>query len=188
MPEGKEARPCPDCRWSTYVLSGRPILVVRCRVCHLWFHMNIQVVDRTLLVAGMAYTFDATFNHRYTREDLNTILRCDCLAKQVYCSYGAVCDKCGVARSPVHRIRVTETQTLHEFILGLNKLTYRKSRLPAYTLQHRCGAVPEYLKIYEKAMRPNVEQRLRINTYRHKRANIRKALDAPKSDSSTAEK
>jgi hypothetical protein len=180
-------KPCPDCRWTVYLMTGRPILLLRCEDCRNWFHANIRVVQREPAIIGMGWKFEATFNHAYSKDDLNSIFRCDCLAKQVYLAHNVRCDLCyghrnyEVAReSPRHVVHVRANDTLHEFLLRLTHSAYKKSALPAYTLQRRCGAVPEYLDRYLELM--TEAQTMRTLEYREKRRKIREALNARQDD------
>ena len=188
-----DGHPCPDCRWTMYLMTGRPILVLRCEDCKNWFHANITVKQRVPSIIGVGWDFEASFNHRYSKDDLNSILRCDCLAKQVYMAHGVRCNDCtrtrrsvghshaGEAEAPRHAIRVRADDTLHEFITRLTKHKYSKSNLPAYTLQRRCGAVAAYLDRYmREVMTPR--QAARTIAYRRKRLELREALDARQKD------
>lgn len=180
-----EGHPCPDCRWTLYLMTGRPILVLRCRDCSNWFHANIKVVSKVPSSIGMAWEFDAEFNHKCTKDDLNSILRCDCLARQVYMVYSLRCDKCqrlpGAMGSWRHTVRVRANDTLHHFITSLTSRSYKHSNLPAYTLQRRCGAIEAYLDRYMKeVMTP--AQAIRTLAFREKRLEIREALNARQDD------
>ena len=161
--------------------------MLRCSECMLWYHANIKVVRRSQSVVGCRWVLDAQFNHAYTRKDLNSILRCDCLARQVYMAHGLRCDNCNIVKaghSAVHRIGVTDHDTLHSFITRLTKRTYDKSRLPAYTLQHRCGAIREYLMAYTSSVPISEKQIAFISKYALKRQQIRDGTDEKKSPAS----
>lgn len=185
-----EGKPCPDCRWTMYLMTGRPILLLRCSDCKNWFHTNIKIIQRYRSIVGWCWEFEARFNHTCTKDDLNSILRCDCLAKQVFMSYKVCCDACQQQQSNMsqslnlltHRIRVRPDDTLHNFIMQLTTRTYKHSRLPAYTLQRRCGAIQAYLDRYINVIiAPN--QTTRTIAYRKKRLDIREALNARQNDS-----
>ena len=179
-----DGHPCPDCRWTMYLMTGRPILLLRCQDCKNWFHANISVKEREPSIIGTGWQFEATFNTRCSKDDLNSIFRCDCLAKQVFLAHSVRCDDCFgyraghvITEQPKHKIHVRADDTLHKFIMKLTKQKYQKSNLPAYTLQRRCGAVKAYLDKYiADIMTP--AQATRTLEYRNKRLRIREALNA----------
>lgn len=184
-----DGHPCPDCRWTLYLMTGRPILLLRCEDCKNWFHTNIKSMHQTLFIVGKGWEFDAQFNHKCSKDDLNSILRCDCLAQQVYLAHNVRCDVCQKKRSiirqsldpPTHHVRVRPEDTLHNFIMKLTERSYKRSSLPAYTLQRRCGAIQKYLDRYMKmVMTP--AQTVRTMEYRKKRLDIREALNARQDD------
>jgi hypothetical protein len=162
-----------------YLMTGRPILMLRCQDCKNWFHANISVQARMPSVIGVGWQFEATFNRSCSKDDLNSIFRCDCLARQVFLAHSVRCDDCFgyhasklIVEPPKHKIHVRADDTLHVFIMRLTKQKYNKSNLPAYTLQRRCGAVVEYLDRYMKeVMTP--AQAMRTLAYRKKRLEIR---------------
>ena len=172
----RDGEPCPDCRWATYILSGRPVLVVRCRECSIWYHTNIKVVKRESSLLGPRWVLDVQFNHEYTRDDLNSILRCDCLAAQLYMTHNLTCNQCNIVKeghTAIHRVQVSRHNTLRRFLATLTKARYDKSRLPAYTLQRRCGAIREYQMAYTTAVPVSESQIARISAYAEKRQRIR---------------
>jgi hypothetical protein len=182
----RDGDPCPDCQWTTYLLSGRPILFLRCDACKNWFHCNVRIVKKGASVAGPAWQLEASINYECTKDLLNSMLRCDCLAQQIFLSHVAHCDLCASFSIPArkkgeyppseqrakHVIRVLPQHTLHAFIMRLSKEDYRKSSLPAYTLQRRCGAVTAYLDRY-LARVATVKQNGRAVDYRKKRLEVR---------------
>jgi hypothetical protein len=113
------------------------------------------------------------FNHACTKDDLNAMLRCDCLARQMYLHDGLVCDQCNDGNDTWHSLVLRDAMTLHWFIEKLTKRNYQSSKLPAYTLQRRCGAIPEYLDRYIEVLGLTEAQTMRTMEYRRKRLKIR---------------
>jgi hypothetical protein len=173
--------PCPDCPWTTYLLSGRPILFMRCNACRNWFHCNIKVKTPSKNVAG-GTTVEATLNLEATRGMVYSLLRCDCLAPQIFLTYIANCDSCcelslGLVALMGYTLTLTHPHTLHSLIRGLTISTYGELGLPAYTLQRRCGAVEAYLQRYITMVAEPL-QASRAVDYRRKRLEIRNAKTA----------
>jgi hypothetical protein len=178
---GEHVQPCPDCRWTMYVLTGRPVVMLRCRLCRNWFHANVSKVSRRPSIVPDMFNAQVSFNHQCSKDDLNSMFRCDCLAKQLYCvDTGLMCDDC-VPRSDYQEsygVVLRDTATLHHFILTISERHYKASALPAYSLQRRCGAIPEYLDTYVERLGLTEAQTMRTMQHRDKRLKIREALDA----------
>lgn len=176
----RDGEACPDCQWTTYLLSGRPILFLRCDACKNWYHCNVRVVRREPSVAGPVLTLEATLNYECPKGQLNSMLRCDCLAPQIFLGHVPCCDRCGYdhrfddlgLRRCTHRIQLSPWDTLHACILALTKQRYDKSHLPAYTLQRRCGAIERYVNRYIDRVATE-DQATRTRQYRQRRLEVR---------------
>lgn len=182
-----EGTPCPDCQWTMYLMTGRPIVLVRCPVCKNWYHANVKVRGQTHSIIGSGLELAITINHDATKKTINSILRCDCLAKQVYLVSSIICQHCqrndsnSPPREHTHVVTVRRNNTLHEFMLGITPRKYKHSRLPAYSLQRRCGAVSEYFDTYVDQIMTE-KQRKSTMAYRDKRLTLREAHDARQDD------
>lgn len=95
-------------------------------------------------------------NHTVLQKDINSMLRCDCLAPLLYVSHMTNCAVCkDRAHGALHGypdayVQLHRDATLHAKIMALDTRTdlYRKLLFPAYTLQRRCGANPVYFRKY----------------------------------------
>jgi hypothetical protein len=169
-----DGHPCPDCQWTTYLLTGRPVVFLRCDACKNWFHCNVKVKTPGKSIVGEVTIVDVSINARATKDMVNSLLRCDCMAPQIFLSHIAHCDACRGKSIATHSLRLLPKDTLHRFIERMTKQRYNASKLPAYTLQRRCGAVLAYAEryIHEVATPPQAKRTL---AYRQKRLEIRNA-------------
>ena len=139
--------PCPDCPWSLLVLAGKPQLAVRCTRCRTWRHYALR---RDTVRAGVAGAFyaETVLTSTLSQKDINSMLRCDCLAPHLYILHVRSCAMCDDSRRSDTHMTLYPGNTLHMVIMRLRPDVYHRLRLPAYTLQRRCGANPDYYRRY----------------------------------------
>lgn len=160
-----EIEPCVDCKWRLLLLRGKPTVAIYCETCRRWF-----------ISSTVTYTDEDEVEARLngSKEHVNELLRCDAMTSNLVVARTHRCDDCqgipgGVLTldvSPTNRFDHMLRRMLEQGAKG-NTTMYDASQFPAYTLQRRCGADPQFTELYLK-MKPDATEKVR--KYQKRRA------------------
>jgi len=152
--------PCVDCKWRMLILRGKPTVALYCTRCIRWFiSSQVHVVGEDEVEA---FT-DGVNDH------VNGLLRCDGMAPHVIVKHIRGCQQCAPHASRVVILDSSRENRFDVYIAELAKKgegAYMAAALPAYTLQHRCGADPHLRELYSK-IRPDAKAK--VEKYAEKR-------------------
>lgn len=150
--------PCVDCKWRLVILRGKPQVAVHCERCNRWFISdNVTYVDENTVWAETVG--DGTH--------IKEMLRCDALAPHLIVAKARGCKTCSAFSDGVNcdtgphgRFDAYMRTIIERQLANPQSDIYRNSGLPAFTMQRRCGADPELMKLYLK-LRPDAEAKVK---------------------------